>query len=137
LQEYCADFANQYALEIDIDLPDFSDFLSEAQSMAAFRIVQECLQNARKHSEGRRVHIYGTRDEDGLISIIIRDDGKGFIIRTAELGLNRGAGIPGMRERAELAGGKLSLRSTLGMGTEVTLRLRPANNPGVGTDSSK
>jgi two-component system sensor histidine kinase DegS len=137
LQEYCADFANQYALEIDIDLPDFSDFLSEEQAMAAFRIVQECLQNVRKHSEGRRVHIYGTRDEDGLISIIIRDDGKGFIVRTAELGLNRGAGIPGMRERAELAGGKVSLRSTPGMGTEVTLRLRPATNPGAVADSNK
>ncbi len=137
LQEYCADFANQYALEIDIDVPDFSEFLSEEQTMAAFRIVQECLQNIRKHSEGRRVHIYGTRDDDGLISIIIRDDGKGFIVRTAELGLNRGAGIPGMRERAELVGGKLSLRSTPGMGTEITLRLRPANNPGTVVDSSK
>jgi len=126
LQEYCADFGNQFALEIEIDFPDLTGYLNPDQEMAIFRIVQESLQNIRKHAEARRVRIVGGRDVEGRISILIQDDGKGFVIKTAELGISRGAGIPGMRERAELVGGKLTLNSVLGRGTEITIRLRPA-----------
>jgi two-component system sensor histidine kinase DegS len=126
LQEFCADFGNQYALDITLDVGDFSGWFSPEQEMAVFRIVQEALQNVRKHSEGRRVQIYSTYDRDGLISLMIRDDGKGFRAGTAELNMNRGAGIGGMKERAELSGGKLFVKSSPGNGTEIVLRLKPA-----------
>jgi two-component system sensor histidine kinase DegS len=125
LQEYCTDFANVYALEIDLDLPDFSGLLDVNQEMAVFRIVQETLQNIRKHAEARKVHIYGTRDGDGLISVIIRDDGKGFQYQSVQPNLSKGAGITGMRERAEFAGGFLKIISAAGAGTQVVLRLKP------------
>ncbi|MEI7553709.1 sensor histidine kinase [Candidatus Chlorohelix sp.] len=135
LQEYCTDFANLYALEINLDLSDFSGLLEHNQEIAVFRIVQETLQNIRKHAEARKVHIYGTRDGDGLISIIIRDDGKGFQYQAVQLELNKSTGLSGMRERAAFAGGFLKIISAIGDGTQVILRIKPAGSGKKATEN--
>jgi two-component system, NarL family, sensor histidine kinase DegS len=122
LRDFCSDFSNQYDLEISLDLPEITGLLTEEQELAVFRIIQESLHNVRKHSEANTVQIYGGKDSENNLHITVKDDGKGFVPQTAELtGMTRGAGLPNMRERAELAGGKLHIKSVPGQGTEVSL----------------
>jgi len=121
LQHYCTDFANQYNIAIEVNLPEFNGLLNPNQELAAFRVVQEALQNIRKHAGATKVVVSAGRDPDGKLIISITDDGRGFDPATIGPDIVRGAGLPGMRERAELIGGKLKINSKPGYGTEICL----------------
>ena len=87
------------------------------------RIVCEAMRNAFQHAEARRIDVdicYGRRQ----LRLIVRDDGKGIEPVVLEGGGRAGHfGLPGMQERARLVGGKLSIRSTPGAGTEAELNI--------------
>jgi two-component system NarL family sensor kinase len=85
-----------------------------------FRIAQEALANVRKHAHAHRVHI-GLRRRGTDLSLVVRDDGRGFVVATARRG--DGQGLIGMRERARLLGGQLQISSRPGEGTRVTVRV--------------
>jgi signal transduction histidine kinase len=80
-----------------------------------YRVVQEALTNAAKHAGASHVAVRVSGDA-GQIQIHVEDDGRGF----DPAGGGSGFGIPGMRERAMLAGGRLAIRSTPGGPTCVT-----------------
>jgi signal transduction histidine kinase/DNA-binding NarL/FixJ family response regulator len=94
----------------------------------AVRIVAEALTNARRHSNARgaRVELWGSSHQ---LCVEVVDEGRGFDPRAA------GAGLAGMRERAALLGGRLSLESSPGEGTRVRLEL-PLSPP-AGTDEEE
>jgi two-component system sensor histidine kinase DegS len=121
LQHYCNDFANQYGLVIEINLPDFSNMLTPNQELAAFRVVQEALNNIRKHAVATKVVVSGSRTPEGKVLLSVIDDGRGFNPGNKDPDINRGAGLPGMQERAELIGAKLKINSRPGYGTEISL----------------
>ena len=85
---------------------------------ALYRITQEALVNARKHSGARRALIE-LRTYDNCIQVIVCDDGHGFDPR----GKTTGFGLHSMRERAELLGGVLIINSAPGQGTHITANL--------------
>jgi len=118
LQHYCADFANQYNLKIDINLPDLTGLLTPNQELATFRVIQEALQNVQKHANATEVVISCSREPDGKILVSITDNGRGFDPEAIE---KRGTGLVGMHERAELIGGKLKINSRPGYRTEIRL----------------
>jgi PAS domain S-box-containing protein len=91
----------------------------------AVRIVAEALTNARRHSNARgaRVELWGSSHQ---LCIEVADEGRGFDPRAA------GAGLAGMRERAAILGGRLSLETLAGEGTRVKLDL-PLSPP-AGTE---
>jgi two-component system, NarL family, sensor kinase len=81
-----------------------------------FRIVGEALANVRRHAAARQVEV--TLGGTGRrVRLTVVDNGKGFDVRRR----GRGLGIDGMRERAALAGGTLTIRSRPGRGTTVTV----------------
>lgn len=82
-----------------------------------YRIAQEALTNAVRHADASRISLSLT-DVWGQVRLLIRDDGHGFDQEQID---GRGLGLVGMRERAHLVGGKLSLVSTPGEGTRVEL----------------
>ena len=84
-----------------------------------FRVLQECLSNIAKHAEARRVQILLERSTCA-IRLSVTDDGRGFD-RAAGSGV--GVGLVSMRERAELAGGRLAIESTPGGGCAVVLEI--------------
>jgi len=90
-----------------------------ALQTTAFRIVQESLANARKHSRAAAVAVEVARSDDGL-RLTVRDDGCGF--ETASV-RGQGFGLMGMRERVRLAGGEIRIDSSPGRGTTITARL--------------
>jgi two-component system sensor histidine kinase UhpB len=95
---------------------DFSDLGDDAQ-LVVYRVAQEALSNAGRHSGAGRVDVALRRRPDGGVELAVADDGRGFAFAESESGL----GIGGMRERALLIGGELTIESRPGRGTTVRL----------------
>lgn len=95
---------------------DFSDLGDDAQ-LVVYRVAQEALSNAGRHSGADRIRVQLTRTETGGVVLDVADDGRGFAFDQAEGGL----GIAGMRERALLVGADLTIESRPGAGTTVRL----------------
>jgi two-component system, NarL family, sensor histidine kinase UhpB len=95
---------------------DFSDLGDDAQ-LVVYRVAQEGLSNAARHSGAGRIEVRLRRAEDGGVALEVADDGRGFAFDESESGL----GIGGMRERALLVGGELTIESRPGAGTTVRL----------------
>ncbi|HEX3042461.1 MAG TPA: sensor histidine kinase, partial [Solirubrobacterales bacterium] len=94
----------------------FSDLGDDAQ-LVVYRVAQEALNNAARHSGAKHVEVRLRRSEDGGVVLSVADDGRGFAFDESESGL----GIGGMRERALLVGGELTIESRPGAGTTVRL----------------
>lgn len=95
--------------------------LSEHAELAAFRIVQEALTNALKYAHAANVSVRARFDETE-IALEIADDGVGFDPSQTGDGRPR-LGLNGMRERVDLVGGTLRLRTRPGHGTKIWVRL--------------
>jgi two-component system sensor histidine kinase UhpB len=105
--------------EIDTELVtegEFADLGDDAQ-LVVYRVAQEALSNAARHSGAKRITVKLARREDAGVELDAADDGRGFAFDDAE----RGLGIAGMRERALLVGGELTIESRPGRGTTVRL----------------
>ncbi len=88
-----------------------------------YRIAAEALQNAFRHARARQIEVE-IRYDDEQFRLRVRDDGKGMDPSAVAHQSSEGHyGLPGMRERATLIGGNLTLRSEVGAGTEVELRV--------------
>jgi two-component system sensor histidine kinase UhpB len=98
-----------------IEEGDFSDLDSDVQ-LVVYRVAQEALSNAVRHSGAERIEVALRRGGDG-VELTVSDDGRGFAFEASESGL----GIAGMRERALLLGGELTIESRPGRGTTVRL----------------
>ena len=91
-----------------------------------YRIAAEALRNAFRHARARRIEaeIHYDRNE---FRLHVRDDGRGFDpVVSSSHGTAGHYGLPGMRERAKIAGGKLTVWSEVGAGTEVELHIPAA-----------
>ncbi|TEU22007.1 MAG: GAF domain-containing protein [Anaerolineales bacterium] len=89
-----------------------------------FAIVQEAVRNALKHAQADNIWVR-LAEQAGELMVMVQDDGVGFDTAEVENGYEqRGSlGMVNIRERAELVGGHLTLRSTPGQGTEVMIRI--------------
>ncbi|MBN1955254.1 MAG: GAF domain-containing sensor histidine kinase [Anaerolineae bacterium] len=99
--------------------------LQPEEELALFRIVQEALNNVRRHSGASQATVELDFRSDSAIHIAIRDNGRGFPIpeRINDLMARGRLGLVGMRERARNLGGTLSVQSGIGQGTTVLVDL--------------
>ncbi|HVF10000.1 MAG TPA: PAS domain S-box protein [Abditibacteriaceae bacterium] len=106
---------------------------------ACFRVAQEALTNVARHAGAQRIRVEIGR-EDGVLHLRIQDDGNGFDARAARERAARGEslGLPGMEERARLAGGAVAIASTPGQGTAITATFPVAvsTSPSIGIRES-
>src|SRR5262249_4922843 len=88
-----------------------------------YRISCEALRNAFRHAQAKRIEVeirYASRE----FQLSVKDNGKGIEPTTLQAGSREGHhGLPGIHERAELVGGKLSVWSKLESGTEIELTI--------------
>jgi two-component system nitrate/nitrite sensor histidine kinase NarX len=89
--------------------------------MQILRIVQESLNNARKHSKAHTVRVMLARESDGSFSLLVEDDGVGFDSPVLEGPPGEHIGLSIMRDRARQLGGELRIESDPGEGTRVLL----------------
>jgi two-component system sensor histidine kinase UhpB len=103
--------------QLSAELPPLSSELE----LVIYRVAQEALTNVLRHAQASRC-IVALGVDDGVVELRVADDGVGMPSQTEEETI----GIEGMRERALLGGGTLSIESSPGHGTTVTLRLPAA-----------
>jgi signal transduction histidine kinase len=91
---------------------------------ACFRIAQEALNNVVRHASARNVDV-ALHQSGGQLELTVTDDGRGFDVRIAvgRIGAEASLGLLGMRERARLLGGRVTVDSTLRTGTSVRARI--------------
>lgn len=107
---------------VETNLTAPADGLNPTQQTAVLRIVQEALQNVRKHAASTRT-VVSTRVEKQKWIVEVSDDGRGFDVSAVAARGRRNFGLQFMRERAELIGAQLEVRSRPGGGTVVSLSI--------------
>ncbi len=95
--------------------------LNRETEIVTYRLVQECLNNVAKHSSATTVNIR-LRSTDSLVVLSVKDDGVGFDPAVAAKKPNS-FGLAGIRERVGLLGGKLTVASRPGKGTNISIEL--------------
>lgn len=131
LRQYIESVADQKNIAIQLEAVGFQEArLTSAVETGLYRILQEGLTNAVRHSQATQVSVLLQRDDD-QVTAIVKDNGIGFDHAAASH--NGHLGLAGMRERAEMIGGTLKVESVLGVGTTLTVEVPRANpNPDRG-----
>jgi two-component system sensor histidine kinase DegS len=109
---------------VHLELDDGVDTLPETVEVVTLRIIQEALQNARKHGQPSEIRVRMARDAAGWV-VEVRDDGRGFDADDPPVGGRRHFGLQFMRERAELIGARFEVRSSPNLGTAVRMTIPP------------
>ncbi len=115
IKSWCKEFSERQRLEIDFKNEVFSALPFDV-GLSLFRVIQEALHNAQKHSGVKRIEVQ-LREDSGEIHLIIRDSGKGFDLEAALQG--KGLGLTSMRERVRLVNGTISIESKPMGGTTI------------------
>jgi signal transduction histidine kinase len=119
VEKYCSEFSTAHDVTIDFTHTDRTLNPSPEVELCAFRIVQESLLNAAKHSGTTRVSVR-VASENGSLLLQVADAGRGFEPGDAE---GTGLGLVSMRERVDALGGQFSVQSAPGKGTRIGVRL--------------
>jgi PAS domain S-box-containing protein len=117
---FCQEFSEQHNVEIDFTHSDIPATVPREISLCLFRVMQEALQNAVKHSGMRHFEVELRGAPDG-IHLTVRDAGLGFDPEAVVN--NRGLGLVSMQERVNLGKGMFSIDSHPGRGTKISARL--------------
>jgi signal transduction histidine kinase len=104
---------------VEADLPEIERPPLEVE-VGLYRIAQEALNNTLKHAGAQQVGVSLTQEE-GLLRLVVRDDGCGF--EPGAVNSGGGMGLQNMRERAAQLGGKLELTSAPGAGTTLEVEV--------------
>jgi PAS domain S-box-containing protein len=124
LKAECVHFSNREGIDVTFTHHDVPATLSKSLSLSLYRITQESLRNISKHAASPVATVDLACPGDGEIRLAVEDHGVGFPPEDPgpvdEVG---GLGLISMRERARLAGGTCSVRSSPGRGTIVDVRL--------------
>ena len=118
IAERASQLQERHGIEIEVALSGIDERLSQSARASVLRIVQEALQNARKHAAASRITIGLEGD-----TLVIADNGRGFDLMRVASAASRNFGLQFMRERAELMGAQLQIESRQGEGTRILLRL--------------
>jgi PAS domain S-box-containing protein len=114
---YCSELADQHNVEIHLQSEDIPNDLSREITLCLFRVLQEAVQNAIKHSHSQRFDVSFRRTPSEMICLTVHDSGIGFDPGEAIKG--EGLGLISMKERMKLVGGELSIESQPGKGTTI------------------
>lgn len=134
LRYYCREFEDRFRLPVDVQVLGLNDLrLASTVETSLYRIMQEALTNVARHAHARHVSVLLERRGDSVV-LIVEDDGRGFDMAQVMQSRINGThlGLYGMRERASLLGGTVTIESTPGVGTaifvEIPLELARSGN---------
>jgi PAS domain S-box-containing protein len=125
MKGFCNEFSEKQKVKVDFENHEIPSPIPPEISLCLFRVLQEALSNAAKHSKAREfeVQLWGKPDE---IYLSVIDSGTGFDLEAARKG--PGLGLVSMQERVRLMKGTLSIETQSGLGT--TIRVRVPVSPG-------
>ena len=114
LQELCQQFSSRHSIPIELNAQSVPRDLPEMVSLCFYRIAQEALKNAVKHSGSPRIDVRIVSGEQ-ILCMHVRDFGTGFDLNAPSSGL----GLMTMQERLRMVGGTFRIDSVPHSGTEV------------------
>jgi two-component system, NarL family, sensor histidine kinase DegS len=122
LEHYIATYQSLFPMAIDFEADPELPRLTNDQELTAFRVVQEAIQNARKHARATRT-LVEIRVRDDALLVTVEDNGRGFSPERVTTHMMGGVGLKGMEERATLVGASITIDSSPGDGTHITLSI--------------
>jgi two-component system sensor histidine kinase UhpB len=124
LKKMVNQFTKHHTLNCSLDVIDIDHLLSPRKHIILYRVFQEALTNIGKHAGGSQIEI-SIRKQDGGISCLIGDNGKGFNVEEAAARniTEKGLGLPTLSERIRMLGGSLHLWSEEGKGTRISFTI--------------
>jgi signal transduction histidine kinase len=122
LNQYADNLRENDNLSVEIDADRYRECLDTDTQGVVFAILEEAVNNAKKHAQASRIWIRLAVDDD-LFVAQVADNGKGFDVKAMERNYRtRGSmGMINLKERAELVEGTLNIESAPGQGTRITL----------------
>ncbi len=127
LEQYSEEFEERSGIRTHFLARDVPDSLPREVASSMYHIFQESLRNVSKHSESEEVFVT-LESVNGVLKLTVRDEGVGLPLTRMQATVT-GIGIVGMKERAHLVNGTVSIDSRRGEGTEVTVSV-PLSNAG-------
>lgn len=126
IRDFCSEVSARHNVEVDFTHHDVPETVPPDIGLCLFRVVQEGLRNAVRHSAAARfaVSLEGTPK---VLLLTVRDGGQGFNPESAPP--DRGLGLTSMRERLKLVAGELVINSKPGSGTTVVARVPLERRP--------
>ncbi|HEU4902773.1 MAG TPA: PAS domain S-box protein [Flavisolibacter sp.] len=118
LRWQCTEFEQRTGVHTNFSTNEEEFSLPQEQAVAFFRILQESLTNIARHAQARTVWVRLTKSNDSL-SLVIRDDGKGFMVEKVNASVS--LGLLGMKERMVAIGGSFAIQSVPGEGTRIEI----------------
>jgi two-component system sensor histidine kinase UhpB len=112
------EFNNRTKINVECNLPKEEIILDQSKATAVFRIFQEALTNIARHANASKVKII-LEQSDGILKLNVTDNGKG--ITQNQINNSKSLGILGMKERALVFGGTVTIKSTMDIGSIVEL----------------
>jgi signal transduction histidine kinase len=130
LNQYAENVRESDLLAVTIDAERYRDCLDTDAQGVVFSIIEEAVNNARKHAHATRVSIRLSVEND-LFVAQVEDNGRGFDLQAVEqtYGARGSLGMINLKERAALIEGNLTIESVPGEGTRVILVVPVANEP--------
>ena len=123
--QLCEEFSDATGLSVDF-IPTGVEALTHDQALEIniYRLIQEGLNNVRKHAEARHVKIVLVASHPNIL-LRIQDDGKGFDVkaREAELDATKRLGLRSMTERVNLLQGSIKIKSRINRGTKIFIKI--------------
>lgn len=116
--------ARRTGMKVRVDAEDVPDALPDEYRTCIYRVVQEALHNATRHSQATHVKV-AVHNEEQQIRVVIQDDGHGF-----QPEHDKGMGILGMEERVRHLGGEFRVESRPGAGAAISILL-PFHQPSL------
>jgi len=136
LERYAVEFARSRGIRVDVRARGLDERLPSRAETALYRLVQEALTNVAKHAEAKAVAIAVERRRSSA-RLTVGDDGRGFDVEAtlSHVGASEHFGLHGMRERAALLGGSVTIESAPRNGTTIIVEIPlPETHDGENSD---
>ena len=120
VRSFCHEFSEQYGVSVQFADDNVPNSLPREISLSLFRVTQEALQNALKHSGANQFSVT-LRGASNEVQLEISDSGAGFDVEKATPA--RGLGLVSMQERVHLVHGSFTIESKVNSGTKILVRV--------------
>jgi signal transduction histidine kinase len=121
IEQYCEEFQERSGIATHFISRSLPDSIPRDVARSVYHIFQECLRNVSKHSQTERAFVT-LEVVDHRLYLTVKDEGVG--LREDRLGPRASIGLIGMKERALLVNGTMSIQSQTGEGTEISVAVR-------------
>ncbi|HKY45138.1 MAG TPA: two-component regulator propeller domain-containing protein [Pyrinomonadaceae bacterium] len=122
IEDWIARSTELSAVNFSCDIDSIDGVFGDEDDVNIYRMVQECISNIIKHSQATDALINIKRYKDAIL-FIVKDNGKGFVVKESNRAAGGGFGLKLIEERAKMMGGKAVIKSAPGCGTQITIKL--------------